>query len=174
MVVFTPKSMLKRKEAASQPNDFITGGFRPFINDDDADAAMVDTLILCSGRVTWDLMVERAKREDGERFAIARIEELYPEPIDAIRAEIQRFPNLKSVRWVQDEPQNMGPWPHYQLNIWPKIAAELRRVEPITRPALSSPSVGTAKRHTEEQKALIAAAFDEPSEPVGTDEQHHY
>ena len=96
------------------------------------------------------------------------------EPIDAIRTEIQRFPNLKSVRWVQDEPQNMGPWPHYQLNVWPKIAAELKRVEPITRPALSSPSVGTAKRHTEEQKALIAAAFDEPSEPVGTDEQHHY
>ena len=174
LIVFTPKSMLKRKEAASQPDDFLGGQFQAFVSDADADPAKVETLLLCSGRITWDLMVERAKREDGERFAIARIEELYPEPIDAIRAEIQRFPNLKSVRWVQDEPQNMGPWPHYQLNIWPKIAAELRRVEPITRPALSSPSVGTAKRHTEEQKALIAAAFDEPSEPVGTDEQHHY
>ena len=174
LIVFTPKSMLKRKEAASQPDDFMSGQFQAFVSDADADPAKVETLLLCSGRITWDLMVERAKREDGERFAIARIEELYPEPIDAIRAEIQRFPNLKSVRWVQDEPQNMGPWPHYQLNVWPKIAAELRRVEPITRPALSSPSVGTAKRHTEEQKALIAAAFDEPSEPVGTDEQHHY
>ena len=174
LIVFTPKSMLKRKEAASQPDDFLGGQFQAFVSDADADPAKVETLLLCSGRITWDLMVERAKREDGERFAIARIEELYPEPIDAIRAEIQRFPNLKSVRWVQDEPQNMGPWPHYQLNVWPKIAAELRRVEPITRPALSSPSVGTAKRHTEEQKALIAAAFDEPSEPVGTDEQHHY
>ena len=174
LIVFTPKSMLKRKEAASQPDDFLGGQFQAFVSDADADPAKVETLLLCSGRITWDLMVERAKREDGERFAIARIEELYPEPIDAIRAEIQRFPNLKSVRWVQDEPQNMGPWPHYQLNVWPKIAAELQRVEPITRPALSSPSVGTAKRHTEEQKALIAAAFDEPSEPVGTDEQHHY
>jgi 2-oxoglutarate decarboxylase len=174
LIVFTPKSMLKRKEAASQPDDFMGGQFQAFVSDADADPAKVETLLLCSGRITWDLMVERAKRQDGERFAIARIEELYPEPIDAIRAEIQRFPNLKSVRWVQDEPQNMGPWPHYQLNVWPKIAAELRRVEPITRPALSSPSVGTAKRHTEEQKALIAAAFDEPAEPVGTDEQHHY
>ncbi len=174
LIVFTPKSMLKRKEAASQPDDFMGGQFQAFMSDTDADPATVETLLLCSGRITWDLMVERAKREDGGRFAIARIEELYPEPIDAIRAEIQRFPNLRSVRWVQDEPQNMGPWPHYQLNVWPKIAAELRRVEPITRPALSSPSVGTAKRHTEEQKALIAAAFDEPSEPVGTDEQHHY
>ena len=108
-------------------------------------------------------MVERAKREDGERFAIARIEQLYPSPIDEIKAEIARYPNLKAVRWVQDEPQNMGPWPHYQLNVWPR--ASTRTVEPVTRPASSSPSVGTAKRHTEEQKALIAAAFDEPSEP---------
>ena len=157
MVVFTPKSMLKRKEAASQPNDFITGGFRPFINDDDADAAMVDTLILCSGRVTWDLMVERAKREDAGRYAIARIEQLYPAPIEEIKAELARYPGLKSVRWVQDEPGNMGPSPWYSLNVWPEIDVT---VETITRPRSSSPSVGTAKRHTEEQKSLVAAAFD--------------
>ena len=93
LIVFTPKSMLKRKEAASQPDDF-TG--RPVpgrsSSDADADPAKVETLLLCSGRITWDLMVERAKREDGERFAIARIEELYPEPIDAIRAEIAAVP----------------------------------------------------------------------------------
>jgi 2-oxoglutarate decarboxylase len=157
MVVFTPKSMLKRKEAASQPNDFITGGFRPFINDDDADTARVDTLILCSGRITWDLMVERAKREDAGRYAIARIEQLYPAPIDEIKAELARYPGLKSVRWVQDEPGNMGPSPWYSLNVWPEIDVT---IETITRPRSSSPSVGTAKRHTEEQKSLVAAAFD--------------
>ena len=157
MVVFTPKSMLKRKEAASQPNDFITGGFRPFINDDDADTAKVDTLILCSGRVTWDLMVERAKREDAGRYAIARIEQLYPAPIDEIKAELARYPGLTSVRWVQDEPGNMGPSPWYSLNVWPEIDVT---VETITRPRSSSPSVGTAKRHSEEQKSLVAAAFD--------------
>jgi 2-oxoglutarate dehydrogenase E1 component len=158
MVVFTPKSMLKRKEAASQPADFTEGTFRPFIADADADPEQVDTLLLCSGRVTWDLMVERAKREDGGRIAIARIEQLYPRPVDDIRAEIERYPHLKAVRWVQDEPLNMGPWPHYQLNVWPTVSDI--RVEPVTRPALSSPSVGTAKRHAEEQKALMAAAFD--------------
>jgi multifunctional 2-oxoglutarate metabolism enzyme len=156
MIVFTPKSMLKRKEAASQPSDFTEGTFRPFISDAAADAGQVDTLLLCSGRVTWDLMVERAKREDGHRFAIARIEQLYPRPESEIREEIARYPHLKAVRWVQDEPQNMGPWPHYQLNVWPHVDAQ---VEVVSRPESSSPAVGTVKRHTEEQKDLVARAF---------------
>jgi 2-oxoglutarate decarboxylase len=156
LIVMTPKSMLKRKEAASQPADFTSGTFRPFVGDESADPQKVDTLLICSGRVTWDLMVERGKREDGERFAIARVEQLYPRPLDDIKHEIARYPNLKAVRWVQDEPRNMGPWPHYALNVWPEVDA---RVEPVTRPESSSPSVGTAKRHAEEQKDLIARAF---------------
>lgn len=156
LIVFTPKSMLKRKEAASQPGDFTSGTFKPFIGDADADSSKVDTLLLCSGRVTWDLMVERAKHEDAERFAIGRVEQLYPRPMDDIKHEIARYPNLKAVRWVQDEPQNMGPWPHYALNVWPHVDAT---VEPVTREESSSPSVGTAKRHTEEQKDLMARAF---------------
>ncbi len=156
LIVFTPKSMLKRKEAASQPEDFTSGTFRPFIGDADADTSKVDTLLLCSGRVTWDLMVERAKREGNERFAIARVEQLYPRPIDDIKAEIARYPHLKTVRWVQDEPRNMGPWPHYQLNVWPDVDAQ---VEPVTRAESSSPSVGTAKRHQAEQKDLLDRAF---------------
>jgi 2-oxoglutarate dehydrogenase E1 component len=156
LVVFTPKSMLKRKEAASQPKDFSEGTFRPFIGDADADPEKVDTLLLCSGRVTWDLMVERAKREDAERFAIARIEQLYPRPVDEIKAEMDRYSGLKTVRWVQDEPRNMGPWPHYQLNVWPDLDVT---VEPITREASSSPSVGTMKRHTAEQKDLLDRAL---------------
>lgn len=156
LIVFTPKSMLKRKEAASQPADFTSGSFKPFIADADADTEKVDTLLLCSGRVTWDLMVERAKREDGERFAIGRVERLYPRPVDAIKAEIARYPHLKQVRWVQDEPLNMGPWPHYALNVWPEVDAQ---VVPVTRPEGSSPAVGTVKRHQAEQKDLMERAF---------------
>ena len=150
MVVFTPKSMLKRKEAASQPGDFTEGDVPAVHRRRAADSEQVETLLLCSGRVTWDLMVERGKRDDGDRFAIARVEQLYPRPVEEIRAEIARYPHLRAVRWVQDEPLNMGPWPHY--------AAQRRgrwlghEVEPVTRPACSSPSVGTAKRHAEEQK----------------------
>jgi 2-oxoglutarate dehydrogenase E1 component len=167
LVVFTPKSMLKRKEAASQPDDFVTGTtFRPFIGDDTVDPDKVETLLLCSGRVTWDLMVERKKRDHGDSVAIGRIEALYPNPVDEIRAEIAKYPNLKVVRWVQDEPRNMGPWPHYQLNVWPTLDVT---VEPITRPASASPSVGTIKRHTEEQKSLLDAAFAVPNAGPGRD-----
>jgi 2-oxoglutarate dehydrogenase E1 component len=161
LIVFTPKSMLKRKEAASQPSDFTEGEVRPLITDPDADPEKVDTLLLCSGRVTWDLVVERAKREDSERFAIARAEQLYPRPTD-----IDSLPNLRTVRWVQDEPRNMGPWPHFALNVWPALG---RHVEPVTRPASSSPSVGTVKRHVEEQKALLDRAFASATERLGDD-----
>ncbi|WP_372727345.1 multifunctional oxoglutarate decarboxylase/oxoglutarate dehydrogenase thiamine pyrophosphate-binding subunit/dihydrolipoyllysine-residue succinyltransferase subunit [Nocardioides sp.] len=156
LIVFTPKSMLKRKEAASQPADFTDGTFRPFIGDAEADQSKVDTLLICSGRITWDLMVERAARENSERFAIARIEQLYPRPIDDIKAEIAKYPHLRTVRFVQDEPENMGPWPHYQLNVWPHVDAT---VEGITREASSSPSVGTVKRHQAEQRDLLDRAF---------------
>jgi 2-oxoglutarate dehydrogenase E1 component len=156
LIVFTPKSMLKRKEAASQPSDFTAGTFRPFIGDAQADPDTVDTLLLCSGRVTWDLMVDRAKRENPERFAIARVEQLYPSPVEDIKAEIAKYPNLKAVRWVQDEPANMGPWPHYALNVWPGIGTD---VEQVTREQSSSPSVGTVKRHLAEQKDLLDRAF---------------
>ncbi|MAS54981.1 MAG: multifunctional oxoglutarate decarboxylase/oxoglutarate dehydrogenase thiamine pyrophosphate-binding subunit/dihydrolipoyllysine-residue succinyltransferase subunit [Pimelobacter sp.] len=156
LIVFTPKSMLKRKEAASQPGDFTDGTFRPFIGDAQADQDKVDTLLVCSGRVTWDLMVDRAKREGGERFAIARVEQLYPRPLDEIKAEIARYPHLKQVRWVQDEPANMGPWPDYALNVWPEVDATVER---IPREPSSSPSVGTVKRHAAEQKDLLDRAF---------------
>ena len=156
LIIFTPKSMLKRKEAASQPSDFTEGEFRPVIGDGVADPAEVEVLLLCSGRITWDLMVERGKREDGGKFAVARVEQLYPWPLEELKAELGRYPNLKQIRWVQDEPFNMGPWPNYAVNVWPALDVE---VEGITRAASSSPSVGTLKRHTEEQKDLLARAF---------------
>jgi 2-oxoglutarate dehydrogenase E1 component len=156
LIVFTPKSMLKRKEAASVPDDFTQGTFRPLITDAAADPDSVEVLLVCSGRITWDLMVERAKREGSERFAIARVEQLYPQPIEDLRAELGRYPNLKAVRWVQDEPANMGPWPHYALNVWPLLD---RPVTLAGRPACASPSVGTLKRHVEEQKKVLDAAF---------------
>jgi len=156
LIVFTPKSMLKRKEAASAPEDFTSGTFRPFIPDAGADKSKVETLLLCSGRITWDLMVERTKQEAGERFAIGRVEQLYPWPVADIKAEIATYPNLREVRWVQDEPLNMGPWPSYQLNVWPLMD---RPITPVTRVASTVPSVGTMKRHQAEHAELMEKAF---------------
>ncbi|MCW2808757.1 MAG: 2-oxoglutarate dehydrogenase component [Marmoricola sp.] len=157
MIVFTPKSMLKRKEAASKPEDFTEGTFQPLVGDATVDAEKVDTLLLCSGRITWDLMVERGKQQgDSPTTAIARFEQLYPRPEAELKAEIARYPNLKEIRWVQDEPANMGPAPHFRLNLFPALD---RPVKVISRPASSSPSVGQHSRHVEELKGLMSDAF---------------
>lgn len=157
LIVFTPKSMLKRKEAASQPSDFTEGAFRPVIGDAVVDPEKVRTVLLCSGRVTWDLMVERGKREgDDPTTAIVRVEQLYPRPIDELRTELARYPHLSEVRWVQDEPANMGPWPHMALHLTGELDVPFYRV---SRPESTSPAVGQQKRHVEEQKALLNQAF---------------
>ncbi len=154
LIIFTPKSMLKRKEAASQPADFTSGSFRPVIGDDKADPEKVKTVLLVSGRLTWDLMVERGKSER-EDVAILRVERLYPWPIEELKAELAKYPDAR-VKWVQDEPVNQGPWPTYALSVVPELG---REVEPVTRAASSTTAVGTAKRHLEEAKVLIAEAF---------------
>ena len=157
MVVFTPKSMLKRKEAASQPEDFMEGTFRPVIGDEVANASKVERVLMCSGRITWDLMVERKKRQgDDPSTAVVRVEQLYPRPVEDIRAELASYPNLKEVRWVQDEPANMGGWPDYALNVAPLLDVPFVRV---SREASSSPSVGQHSRHVEELKDLMNRAF---------------
>ena len=157
LIIFTPKSMLKRKEAASQPEAFTNGSFAPVIGDSVADPDKVTTVLLSSGRITWDLMVERGKRQgDDPTTAIVRIEQLYPRPAEELKGELGRFPNLREIRWVQDEPTNMGPAPHFRLNLFPELG---RDVTVISRPESSSPSVGQHSRHVEEQKALMDEAF---------------
>jgi 2-oxoglutarate dehydrogenase E1 component len=155
LIVFTPKSMLKRKEAASQPADFTSGAFRPVFGDNVADPDKVKKVLVVSGRLTWDLMVERQKNNH-EDTAIVRVEQLYPWPVEEIEAELAKYPDA-TVKWVQDEPYNQGPWPSYYLNVIPQLD---REVVPVTRTASSTTAVGTAKRHLEEAKVLIAAAFE--------------
>jgi 2-oxoglutarate decarboxylase len=154
LIVFTPKSMLKRKEAASVPADFTSGEFRPVIGDATADPAKVKTVLLVSGRLTWDLMVERQKSERDD-VAILRVEQLYPWPTEAVKAELDKYPNA-TVKWVQDEPYNQGPWPSFYLNVVPQLG---RPIQPVTRAASSTTAVGTAKRHQEEAKVLLGEAF---------------
>jgi 2-oxoglutarate dehydrogenase E1 component len=157
LVVFTPKSMLKRKEAASAPEDFTDGTFRGVIGDDTVDPEQVETVVLCSGRITWDLLKERQRIEgDKPRTPVLRIEQLYPRPFDELEEELGRFPNLKEVRWVQDEPENMGPWPHFALHLTPRLEVPLTV---ISRPESAAPAVGQASRHQQELKNLIGNAF---------------
>jgi multifunctional 2-oxoglutarate metabolism enzyme len=161
LVIFTPKSMLRNKAAVSQPADFTSGKWQPVIGDASIeDRSAVKQLILCSGKVRWDLV--NARRDD-RSTAIAAVERLYPLPAKQIAAELSRYPNLTEVRWVQDEPLNQGAWPFMALNLPTALAEEVpgRNIEltPITRPASSAPSVGSAKVHEQQQRALLEAAL---------------
>jgi 2-oxoglutarate dehydrogenase E1 component len=162
LIVFTPKSMLRNKKAVSAPEDF-TGhtSFRPVIADAESDPTRVETVLLCSGKVVWDLRAERAKRSD-ELTAIVPVEQLYPLPVDQIVAELGRFPRLRDVRWVQDEPRNMGAWPFMWLNLAPRLGqvegASLV-LTGVTRPGSSAPSVGSHARHLQQHRELLDEAF---------------
>ena len=156
LIVFTPKSMLRRKEAASQPEDFTSGEFRPVIGDAMADKSKVETLLMVSGRLTWDIMVDRGKRGLQETVAVARTEQLYPWPIEELKTEIASYPNLKTVKWVQDEPFNQGPWPTFALNVAPQLGVP---VQVVSRAASTTTAVGTSKRHLAEQQELLDQAF---------------
>jgi 2-oxoglutarate decarboxylase len=159
LIVFEPKSMLRLKAAASGLTDFTTGTFKPLITDPKVSNAT--RLIFTSGKVYYDLIAEREKLGE-HSTAIARVEQLYPLPIDEMIAEAKKHPNA-TLLWVQDEPANQGPWPfvsavaqetfpsHDELN-----GRTLRRV---SRRATASPATGNHHLHEEEQHALMMEAF---------------
>jgi multifunctional 2-oxoglutarate metabolism enzyme len=158
LIVFTPKSMLRLKAAASALADFTTGHFRPVIGDDSVQNA--SRVIFCSGKIYHDLVAERAKLgETGT--AIVRVELLYPLPIDEMVAEANKHPNA-NLLWVQDEPANQGPWSHIALRTSDAHGGRgfggriLRR---ISRRATASPATGSHHLHEDEQKALLLEAF---------------
>lgn len=158
LIVFTPKQLLRRKTAASQPDEFTGGQWRPVIGDDAVDPENVERVLLCSGRVAHDLVEERSKREgDQLRTAIVRLEQLYPRPVEQVKKELARFSGLKDVRWVQDEPANQGPWPTFAVH-YPEALAN-GHVTLVSRPESSTTAVGSKSRHDAEQRELMDAAF---------------
>ena len=156
LVVFTPKSMLRLKAASSDVQDFTSGTFRTVIGDDlaAAKAGQVDRVLLCSGKVYWDLLAQRVASGD-QRTAIVRFEQLYPLEPDAIREALAPFGGAELV-WVQDEPRNQGPWTFVSTHLPQVVGRELRVV---SRPESASPAAGSAKKHATEQKSLVAEAF---------------
>ncbi len=159
MVVFTPKSLLRAKAATSMVKDFTEGYFRAVLDDRGIaegriDPADVRRVLLCSGRVAYDLMAERDRlgRKD---VAVIRLERLYPLPHKTLSESLARFGETEIV-WVQDEPANMGPWPFMNQHL---PLAINRTLWSVTRSASSSPSVGSLHRHEEEQRELLDQAF---------------
>jgi 2-oxoglutarate dehydrogenase E1 component len=156
LVVLTPKGLLRLKEAASTLADLAEGSFRPVLGDSTVEPDEVARLVLCSGKVYYDVVGQEA-RAGARHIAVGRIEQLYPFPVDAAGDLVRSFPNLREVVWVQEEPQNMGPWRSIRHRL--EGAADGLPLRYVGRPWRASPSEGYPTAHRLEQDRIATAAF---------------
>ena len=161
LVLFTPKSLLRNKDATSPVTEFTKGTFQTVLVEQSEDVAKkadkVKRVICCSGKVYYDLAKKREEK-GADDVAIIRVEQLYPFPHKAFAAEIRRYPNATDIVWCQDEPQNQGAWFFIQHQIHENML-EGQKLGYAGRAASASPAVGYAHLHQDQQKALVDAAF---------------
>ncbi len=160
LVLMTPKSLLRHPMAASSPDQFLEGTFRPVIDDTRAKDRKdkVRRLVLCSGKVAVDLESSDA-RDGASHVAIVRVEQLAPFQGAIIKRIIDSYPHLQEIVWLQEEPKNMGAWSFMDRHLC-DLLADSWPVRYIGRPERSSPAEGSLERHNEEQGAIVAAAFE--------------
>jgi 2-oxoglutarate dehydrogenase E1 component len=158
LIIFTPKSLLRNKDATSPLSEFIKGGFQTVIPENkELKADKVKRLVACSGKVYYDLAKKREEKGI-EDVAIIRVEQLYPFPHKAFAAELKKYPNATDIVWCQDEPQNQGAWFFNQHNIHENMT-DGQRLGYSGRAASASPAVGYSHLHLEQQKSLVEGAF---------------
>ncbi|AFZ82616.1 2-oxoglutarate dehydrogenase E1 component [Candidatus Kinetoplastidibacterium crithidiae] len=159
LVIFTPKSLLRNKDASSPLLDLSEGSFKMVIPEVDANInpKSVKRLLACSGKVYYDLVNSRKERSL-DNVAIIRVEQLYPFAHKSFEAELQKYPNLSEIIWVQDEPQNQGPWYYIQHHLYENMK-EGQKLGYAGRTASASPAVGYLAKHQEQQKNLVDQAF---------------
>ena len=159
LIIMTPKSLLRAKDAGSPLTDFTKGEFKTVIGEASAEVHpdKVKRVIACSGKVYYDLVRQRAERKNGD-VAVLRVEQLYPFPHKAFAAEMKKYPNALEVVWCQDEPQNQGAWFFVQHYIHENMV-EGQKLGYAGRAASASPAVGYAHLHQEQQKALLEQAY---------------
>jgi 2-oxoglutarate dehydrogenase E1 component len=163
LVIFTPKSLLRLPRATSSPDDLARGRFLPVLDDSVASARPddVDRVVLCSGKVYYDLLEERSRRfgDLGVPAAIVRVEELYPFPSGPLAASLQHFPRASEVVWCQEEPANMGAWT-FMADRLRGLLREGQTLRYAGRQESASTAVGSARVHKQGQAALLHAALD--------------
>jgi 2-oxoglutarate dehydrogenase E1 component len=158
LVILTPKSLLRNKDATSPLSEFTKGAFQTVIPDaKDLKADKVKRVIACSGKVYYDLAKKREEKGTDD-VAIIRVEQLYPFPHKAFSTELKKYPNLVDVVWCQDEPQNQGAWFFVQHYIHENMS-DGQKLGYSGRAASASPAVGYSHLHQEQQKALVDGAF---------------
>ncbi|CAM2065464.1 Oxoglutarate dehydrogenase (succinyl-transferring) [Sulfidibacter corallicola] len=157
LVLMTPKSLLRHKSCVSDLHDFSEGGFREIIGDT-KNCPDARRLVLCSGKIYYDLHEERERRENAESVALARVEQLYPLAEARLDGIVAAYPKLEEVVWAQEEPRNMGAWSFMEPRLrarFPKL-----KVRYVGRQPAASPAVGSLYLHRQQQDALVKAAFE--------------
>jgi len=159
LVIMTPKSLLRAKDAASDLSELAKGEFQTVIPERDPaiEAKKVKRVIACSGKVYYDLVHTRREREDAT-VAIIRVEQLYPFPHKALATELKKYPAATEVVWCQDEPANQGPWFYVQHHLLENMA-DGQKLAYAGRAPSASPAAGYYAKHIEQQKALLDTAF---------------
>jgi 2-oxoglutarate dehydrogenase E1 component len=158
LIVFTPKSMLRHKAAVSPVDELTTGHFQEILDDIQADPSRVRRVLLCSGKVYYDLAERRAQEEKGD-VAILRVEQFYPFPVDPLRRALARYRKAQEWLWVQEESLNMGGWTFMEQ----RLRAMNVAVKYVGRDASASPATGSRQVHLREQKELVEAAIAGPA-----------
>ena len=176
LIVFTPKSLLRSKDASSPLSDLTQGKFQPVIGEvEHLDLARVRRIIACSGKVYYDLLSARRAKGTTD-MAVIRIEQLYPFPHKEFAEQIALYPNATEVVWCQEEPGNQGAWHRIQHYLLRHLRKGMR-LDYALRPSSAAPAAGYMAVHQEQQKAVIAAAFRDDLDikpiPGETDHEHH-
>jgi len=158
LIVMSPKSLLRHKQAVSSMDELASGKFHPVIGEpDDADTGSMTRLVMCSGRVYYDLL-EHRQASQLDHVALIRIEQLYPFPWRLLRAELARYPGIREFIWCQEEPQNQGAW-YATRHKFEELIGEENKLVYTGRDALSAPAVGYASLHVQQQTELVNKAL---------------
>jgi 2-oxoglutarate dehydrogenase E1 component len=159
LVIFTPKSLLRHPKAVSRLHDFTSGGFAEILPETGgADNSQVRRVILCSGKVYYDLAAARDERKI-EDVALVRVEQLYPLDTLQVTDALARYPETAEVVWAQEEPRNMGPWHFMHEQLQPLLDPTHRALVYVGRPESASPASGSGKRHQQEQAEIVNDAL---------------
>ncbi|MGE0803414.1 MAG: 2-oxoglutarate dehydrogenase E1 component [Lautropia sp.] len=157
LILMTPKSLLRHKEAVSSLDELADGRFMTVLGDESADPKKVKRAVFCSGRVYFDLLAERRNRELDD-VALIRLEQIYPFPHKAFDTELKKYPALVNVAWCQDEPQNQGAWFFVEHHLRDALKPG-QKLAYAGRPPSASPAVGYYDKHYAQQKELVEAAL---------------
>lgn len=152
LICFTPKKLLRYPACVSTASDFTKGGFQEMIDDATAKAADVKTLVLCSGKVYYDI-VERREKEGVTDMAVVRMEQLYPFPQVQVDAILAKYKKAEKILWVQEEPENMGPWIYIFKHLYKT------GIEYVGRNESASPATGYVKMHNAQSEVIMEKIF---------------